>query len=118
MSLENKKTSKQKKSDPIYAYKLMRKRVDGSIGSLYIGRAKKLPINEWIKSECIPTKKFKVRAGWHTLSKPVAPHLKKDIDQRKWFYVQISNYKKIERPKSQGGIWYISDWIKIIKQIN
>jgi len=38
------------------AYKLMRLRKDGTLGSLFINKKKVYPIGEWLEAEFIPTK--------------------------------------------------------------
>jgi len=96
------------------AYKLMRIRKDGSIGSLFINKRKKLPTGVWLKSESHPTKGYAIRPGWHVLKEPHAPHLKM-TKYRRWYRVRIADYKIIERPKSQGRIWYIANKLKILK---
>jgi hypothetical protein len=46
------------------AYKLVRLKKDGNIGSLFIDRKANLPYNEWLLAETIPTKGFATRGGW------------------------------------------------------
>lgn len=48
------------------AYKLLRKLSDGNLYPLFIHKTYSTPINEWMQSECYPTKGFAVRKGWHT----------------------------------------------------
>lgn len=95
-------------------YKLVRLRKDGTIGPLFIGRSKILPMNKWMKAENIPTKGFAIRKGWHVLKKPIAPHLSKT--GRVWIKVKIKNYKTIKRPENQGGIWYLAQNMFIIER--
>lgn len=98
------------------AYKLLTvKKTDNNLYPLFIDKKNRIPINEWIKAKSIPTPGFKIRSGWHSCQKPSAPHLSEK--RRKWFLVEICNYKEYKRPSSQGGKWYISEWIKVIKQL-
>lgn len=94
------------------AYKLMRVRADGAVTSLFIGKSRPLPIGKWIKAEEIPTKGFAFRPGWHAMDKPEAPHLSKR--GRAWFLVDLKGVVTIERPKSQGGVWYLARQMRII----
>jgi len=98
------------------AYKLLRQRHNGSFGPLFINRKQIIEINKWLKAECYPTKGFAIRKGWHTTSKPIAPHLHKR--KRIWAKVEIKNFKKLYRPISQGGLWFIAQKMKIIKILN
>lgn len=97
----------------IKTYKLLRLRKDGSLGPLFINRKMKVPLGKWLKAELFPTKGFAVREGWHTLARKSAPHLSKR--GRVWCEVEIKDFEQFERPKSQGGLWYLSKWIRIKK---
>lgn len=97
------------------AYKLFRKRKDGSLSSLFINRKRKLPLNEWMECEDHPTKGFTHQPYWHCTSKPKAPHL--SMKNREWYMVEIDNYKEINRPKNQGGKWLLAKKIKIIDKV-
>lgn len=94
------------------AHKLFRVRKDGSLGSLFINRRARLPFNKWIEAKAYPTKGFKFRPFWHCMSEPVAPHL--SMTGREWFEVEIESYEIMERPASQGGLWYLASGIKIL----
>lgn len=98
------------------AYKLLRVRKDGSIGSLFINKRRKIPVGEWIEAEDHKTKGYAHRPGWHTTIEPNAPHL--SIKDRKWFEVEIEDWYELKRPESQGGTWYIANKMKIIKELN
>jgi len=97
------------------AYKLFRKLKDGNITSLYINKKRRLPIYEWMIAESYPTKKFAVRPYWHCTKTPNAPHIK--MKNRVWYEVEINDYIEFKRPKSQGGVWYLANEIKILKPI-
>jgi hypothetical protein len=97
------------------AYKLLRKRKDGSIGPLFINRKARLQHGDWLPAESHPTKGFAYRPFWHCTSKPIAPHL--SVKDRVWCLVEIEDFVEMERPKSQGGRWYLANRMKIIKEI-
>jgi hypothetical protein len=99
---------------PKKAYKLfkVRKKQKG-ISSLFIDNKKVLPVNVWLKAEDHKTKGFKHRPGWHTMKTPLAPHLTNN--GRQWWEVEICNKKTFNRPSSQGGIWFLSEWIRLVK---
>jgi hypothetical protein len=100
------------------AYKLVRLKKDGSLGSLFIDRKAILPYGIWIEAEEIPTKGFSVRKGWHCTDKPYAPHLKEELfngEKRVWVEVEMEDYTPLIRPESQGGLWYLANRIKILE---
>ena len=94
------------------AYKLFRVKKDGAITSLFINKSVPLEQGKWLTAHCFPTKGFKVRPGWHCTHAPCAPHLSEK--GRVWRKVAMLAWEVIDRPKKQGGRWYIARWIKII----
>jgi hypothetical protein len=112
MTPANRITLDNKGNNCMTAYKLFRKRKDGSIGPLFINRKQVIPINEWLPAEYHPTQGYAVRPGWHVCAKRSAPHLSKK--GRVWKKVEVLNYSKFVRPKAQGGIWYLANWMKVI----
>lgn len=94
------------------AYKLFRVLKDGSISSLFINKRRRLPINTWLEAESFPTKGFAIRPYWHCTNTPIAPHL--SMKDRAWFKIEMLDFKEFNRPKSQGGLWYLAKKIKII----
>lgn len=94
-------------------YKLFRLRKNGSISPLFINRKMVIPVGEWLKAECHPTKGFQVRAGWHVMAQPKAPHL--TYKGRKWFKVEIESFKPYQRPISQGGLWYLAERMRVLE---
>jgi hypothetical protein len=94
------------------AYKLFRQRKDKSLGSLFINRKERLQKGIWLEAKPYLTKGYKFRPGWHVLPKPEAPHL--SMKNRVWQKVKIKNYYEIQRPKSQGGNWFIAREMKIL----
>ncbi len=97
------------------AYKLFRVMKEGSIAPLFINVKLRLTIGDWYKAESHPTKGFALRPGWHCTSKPEAPHL--SMEGRAWYEVEIRDYKNIKRPKSQGGLWFLANHMKVIKKL-
>lgn len=97
------------------AYKLLRKRKSGTLASLFIGRKNTIPIGKTLIAEDIPTKGYAHRPGWHCLAKPEAPHLSKK--DRVWCKVKIWDYELHERPKSQGGLWYLAQKMKVLEEL-
>jgi len=96
------------------AYKLLRLLKDGSITPLFINKGKKLPIGKWMDAEPHPTKGYKFRPYWHCTSEPIAPHL--SLKNRKWYVVEIENFTIFKRSKFQGGVWYLAEKMKILKE--
>lgn len=107
----NLRCSRRLDASACYAFKLFRVRKDGTLGSLFINRKQVLPTNVWLKAENYPTKGFKNRKGWHATLHANADHL--SLKDREWRLVEVADFKKIKRPKSQGGIWLVANWIKI-----
>lgn len=97
------------------AYKLIRKRKDGSLGPLFINRKQVLPIGKWLVAENHPTKGYANRPGWHCCNKPEASHL--SMGGRQWLKVEIKDYYEFKRPKNQGGTWLIAKQMKIIEEV-
>lgn len=97
------------------AYKLFKKRKDGSLGSLFVDASRKLPINEWMPAVNHKPKALKERKGWHALKEPIAPHLSKR--GRVWCLVEVKDFKEIKRPESQGGQWVLANSLRIIKEL-
>lgn len=99
---------------PHRAYKLFRKRKsDGAVTSLFIDKSRPLRSGEWMKAEPHLTKGFAFRPGWHCALEPVAPHL--GMKDREWWEVEVCNWKEYHRPASQGGVWLLSEWIRLVK---
>ena len=99
-------------------YKLFRKRKDGTLGSLFINRKARLPVDQWMQAESHRTKGYAFRPHWHVLERPEAPHL--TLKGRVWCRVEMSvaeGIKTIIRRASQGGVWYLAQRIRIIEEI-
>lgn len=98
------------------AYKLMRKRKDGTLGSLFINRKMKVPLQTWLIARAYRTNGYAFRPGWHCLFQPVAPHLKQG-DNRTWVEVEIKDYEVFERPESQGGKWLLAQKMRVVREV-
>jgi len=95
------------------AYKLVRKRKDGTLGPLFINARLRIPLGKWMDAEAHYKKGFAFRPGWHCTLKPVAPHLSKK--GRVWIKVEVLFYEKYERPESQGGTWVLAQRMKVLE---
>lgn len=100
------------------AYKLFRVLKSGEITPLFINRTCRLPINKWMAAEKNHNRVkdgFKYRPFWHCTSQPIAPHL--SMKNRAWYEIEMKDYEDMQRPKTQGGLWYLANNIKIIKKL-
>lgn len=101
----------------IVVYKLLQFR-KGILYPLFINKSQETHVGEWLKSQCIPTKGFAIRQGWHCCKLPIAPHLKEILasgEKRVWVECLARDYVEYQRPESQGGTWVLADSIKINK---
>ena len=98
------------------AYKLVRRRKDGSLGPLFIDKKFVYEPGAWLKASPHPTKGYKNRPGFHCCLKPHAPHIaggvindsRKSAKDRVWIEVLVGDYEIIERPDNQGGTWVLA----------
>ena len=97
------------------AYKLFRKRKDGTYGPLFINRKQKLLTDVWYFAEDHKTKGYAHRPGWHACAEPLAPHLSKK--DRVWCKVIINDLVRHQRPESQGGLWFTANVLKIVEEL-
>ena len=93
------------------AWKLFRVRKNGDISPLFINRTLRIQRGVWFPAETHPTKGFAFRPFWHSSAEPHAPHLSEK--GREWIPVEISGVTEMERPSSQGGKWFLSEWIMV-----
>lgn len=98
------------------AYKLFRRRRDGTLGPLFINTRQVIPLREWLAAEEHETKGFAFRPGWHCTKSPVAPHLYPRRD-RVWYRVEIEGTTEMKRPESQGGTWYLANRMRVIERV-
>jgi hypothetical protein len=105
----------------VIAYKLFKRRADGSLGPLFINARQRVPVGEWMQAEDHPTAGFAHRPGWHCTFEPVAPHLAKEPKhgpKRVWCRVEIAgNTRVYERPKLQGGSWVLAERMRVLEVI-
>lgn len=97
-------------------YKLLRKRRDGSYGTLFINRKLKLYPGIWYPAEDHPTSGFAHRPGWHVLPKPESNRLALK-DNRVWCLVLFDHKETINKPLSQGGPCYIGNSLMIVEEV-
>lgn len=96
------------------AFKLMAIRKNGTLGSLFIDKRKKVAVGEWMTAQCVPTKGFKVRTGFHSMLTPKAPHLSRK--GRVWVKVELAGKIQLEqRPETQGGMWLVSEKMRVLE---
>jgi len=95
------------------AYKVMRLRKNGTLGSLFINRKEVYPLGQWLYAQELPTKGFAIRRGWHCTFEKNAPHL--SMKGRVWVEVEVDDFTTYNRPESQGGTWILAQRMKIIK---
>lgn len=100
---------------PQLAYKLVSKKRDRSLGSLFINRKARFPFNQWLEAECFPTKGFAVRPGFHCTLVPVAPHL--STEGRVWIEVLVEDFRYFDRPESQGGTWVLANRMMVLREL-
>jgi hypothetical protein len=97
----------------VIAYKLVRRRRDGTLGPLFINARLRIPFGEWLEAEEHETKGFAFRPGWHCcLGTDGAPHLKQDGVNRVWTRVEVADFEYVDRPESQGGRWLLANRIR------
>jgi hypothetical protein len=95
------------------AYKLLRRRRDGSLGPLFINRRQRVPVGLWLEAEDHPTKGYAHRPGWHCTLRPEAPHL--STRGRVWCRVEVSGTREFNRPESQGGTWVLAERMRVLE---
>ncbi len=88
---------------------------DGSIAPLFINKRLRLENNKWYEAELHATKGFSPRRGFHVTAKPIAPHLNSKREKRVWKQVEIEDYVELQRPESQGGLWYIANRMRVLE---
>ena len=110
ISQKEKHTAKTKTTK---AYKLLRVRKDGTLGSLFINKRAIIPTGKWLKAEDHPTKGYAHRPYYHCLPKLSAPHL--SVNGRQWYTVELRGVIKQIRPSAQGGVWYLAKQMKVVK---
>lgn len=100
------------------AYKLLRKKKDGTLVPLFINRKQTIPVGVWLDAEDHPTKGYAHRMGWHCTLQDSAPHLKevlKSGEKRVWCKVEVEDYQFFDRPESQGGKWVLANRMKLVE---
>jgi hypothetical protein len=98
------------------AYKLFRKRKNGTLGPLFINKRQIISPNKWLRAEAHPTKGFTFRPYWHCCPTPNAPHI--SMEGRVWCVVEVKGIKHFQRPEAQGGLWYLAKHLKLIGELS
>ena len=105
--------------DSVIAYKLLRVRSDGTLGTLFINRQQVIPFNQWLQAEPHETPGYAYRPGWHAALTANAPHLKMKLakgEVRQWFMVELLDPRLYDRPESQGGTWVLGSAMRVMKK--
>lgn len=95
-------------------YKLFRKMRDG-YAPLFINKRQRLHPGVTYPHGDHRTKGFAHRPGWHVCSERRAPHLTER--GRVWCEVEFTPMARIDRPDSQGGVWFLGSDIRIIREV-
>ena len=137
--------AKNEPKKTITAYKLFEQR-KGKLYPLFINKNTEVPVGVWVDGQNYPTKGYAQRPGWHSGPMPTAPHLmKKDgtlSPSRVWAQIElpadkswqekadasstkdiknevpVNGYYRFKTNKMQGGAWYLSGSMKIIKVLS
>ena len=104
------------------AYKLLRRKKDGSLGSLFVGRASRLSFGVTYEARSdLPHPGLAHRPGFHCTHAPYAPHIKmrlKNGEERVWCTVKLSGeITPHQRPASQGGLWYTAEKMRLLREL-
>jgi len=104
------------------AYKLLRRKKDGSLGPLFVGRASRLSFGVTYEARSdLPHPGLAHRPGFHCTRAPCAPHIKmrlKNGEERVWCMVEISGeITPHQRPASQGGLWYTAEKMRLLREL-
>lgn len=104
------------------AYKLVRRRKDGTLGPLFIHQRLRIPVGKWLLAEDRRTPGFAHRPGWHATAEPRAPHLKlrpKGGGERVWCLVELTGWIEThQRPEAQGGTWYTAERMRVLEVLS
>ncbi len=96
-----------------YAYKLMRERKDGTLGSLFINRSERYKVGGFMIAKSYPTKGFALRPFIHCTAEPEAPHL--SAEGRRWVAVRIVGpYARMEY---RGKTWLLANQVQIMEKL-
>lgn len=96
------------------AYKLLKRRRDGSLGPPFIHQSLRIPLGVRMEAEDHPTVGYAPRPGWHCFAKPEAPHLKKAAN-RVWCEVEVEDYTVHVRPERYGGMMYLAKYLTVLR---
>ena len=100
----------------MFAFKLLSKRRNQTLGPLFINKRQVIELGIWYEAEAHLTKGYAFRPGWHAAPQPLAPHLSKK--GRVWCLVEVRDYELLKRPVAQGGAWYLAKKIRVISELN
>ena len=95
------------------AYKLLRVRADGTLGSLNTDIGRKLPIGEWLRAGNHARPGRTPHPGWHALTEPASKHFR-DFPGRKWYRVELQNVTPYPRPDE---MWLVAECMRILAPV-
>lgn len=95
------------------AYKLLRVRADGTLGSLRMDAGRKLPPGEWLPAGNHARPGLAPHPGWHALTAPASKHFKM-LPGRRWYRVELSSVTEYPRP---GEMWLVAGCMRIIAPV-
>jgi hypothetical protein len=98
-------------------YKLVRKRADGSYGPLFIHTSERWHLGDTVHAGDHPTKGYAHRPGLHAMAEPRAPHMNEHAPGRVWVEVDLQDVRTFDRPRAQGGTWYLADQMTILREV-
>lgn len=97
------------------AYKLFRKRADGTLGPLCVNRGLVIPKGVWLRCEfdCDP-RNASYRPGWHARPRPFSDHVQ-TLPNRVWCLVYLDDAEKVFKSKYEW--WHVAKWMKVIREV-
>jgi len=100
----------------VIAYKLMKKRKDGTLGPLFINASQRIPVGKWFKAEAHRKKGFAFRPGWHALPQPKA-HTRLDTARkdRVWCRVEIEDFREF---KQSNSTWLLAQRMRVLEELS
>lgn len=104
------------------AYKIFKKSKSGLFKPAQVPVArlqhKGYEVGVWYPAENAQPTNLKERIGFHCVNQPSVPHIKIIPNKIVWVEVEIEDYTEIRRPQSQGGLWYLANHLKIIRELS
>ena len=97
------------------AYKVLRRRKSGTLGSLYINKGAVLPVGEWLDAELHVTKGYQPQIGWTAYCNAVPPISMKG---RELWEVDLGGNAKTEWSSyTASWMFVVSPRMKILRPV-